>query len=120
MTIRIKRVYEPRMPADGYRVLVDRVWPRGFTKERAAVDAWLKSVAPSTALRKWSGHDPTKWDEFRHRYFVELDAGPEGLDGLVARARAGVVTLVYSARDTEHNQAVALAEWLERALERDR
>lgn len=112
--VKVKRVYDAPAKADGHRVLVDRVWPRGVSKETAAVDEWLKSVAPSTELRKWFGHDPDKWDEFRRRYFAELDAGPEGLDELLARAVAGPVTLVYSARDTDRNQAVALKQWLER------
>lgn len=117
-TIRIKRVYDAPAQDDGHRVLVDRVWPRGVSRESAAVDEWLKSVAPGTALRQWFGHDPAKWNEFRRRYFAELDAGPEGLDGLLTRARApGTLTLVYSARDTEHNQAVALREWLMRQRE---
>lgn len=111
--IHVKRIYEPHAKADGRRVLVDRIWPRGFTRERAAVDHWLKTLAPSTALRKWSGHDPAKWEEFRRRYFAELDEGPEGLDDLLDLVRAGTVTLVYSARDTERNQAVALKQWLE-------
>ncbi len=113
--IKVKRVYEEPSRSDGYRVLVDRVWPRGISKEGAAVKEWLKEVGPSTALRKWFDHDPAKWDDFRRRYFAELDAGPPGLADLQARARAGMVTLVYSARDTEHNQAVALREWLEGA-----
>ena len=112
--IRLKRVYEGATNADGYRVLVDRVWPRGVTKERAKIDVWLKSVAPSTQLRKWFDHDPRKWLEFKKRYFAELDAGPDGLDELLGRARASVVTLVYSARDEQHNQAVALREYLTR------
>ena len=116
--VKVKRVYEEPSPTDGYRVLVDRVWPRGVSKETAAVDEWLKSVAPSTELRKWFGHDPAKWTEFRRRYFAELAAGPEGLDDLQGRARAsGTLTLVYSARDTERNQAVALREWLMRQRE---
>lgn len=115
--ITVRRVYEGPSRSDGYRVLVDRVWPRGVSKDAAAVDAWLKSVAPSTELRKWFDHDPARWGEFRRRYFAELDEGPEGLDDLLERARTGTVTLVYSARDTEHNQAVALREWLMRHRE---
>ena len=110
--LRIKRVYEEASQSDGLRVLVDRVWPRGVTKQRAHVDLWLKSVAPTTALRKWFGHDPGKWDEFTRRYFEELDEGPSGLDQLLRQVSEGIVTLVYSARDTEHNQAVALEEYL--------
>ena len=110
--ISVKRVYDPADKADGFRVLVDRVWPRGVTKERAKLDLWLKSVAPSTQLRKWFDHDPQKWPEFKRRYFAELDADPTGLDELVSRATASVVTLVFSARDEQHNQAVALREYL--------
>jgi uncharacterized protein YeaO (DUF488 family) len=107
-----KRVYEEAASTDGFRVLVDRVWPRGMTKERASVDLWLPSVAPGTPLRKWFDHDPAKWVEFKRRYFAELDEGPEGLDELLARASREAVTLVYSARDEAHNQAAALAEYL--------
>jgi uncharacterized protein YeaO (DUF488 family) len=110
----VKRVYEPASKADGFRVLVDRVWPRGVTKQRARIDVWLKSIAPSTQLRKWFDHDPRKWPEFKIRYFDELDAGPPGLDELLSRSTASVVTLVYSARDEQHNQAVALREYLNR------
>ena len=110
--ISVKRVYEPASKADGFRVLVDRVWPRGVTKQRAKVDVWLKSVAPSTELRKWFDHDPRKWSGFKKRYFAELDAGPPGLDELVSRASASVLTLVFSARDEQHNQAVALRDYL--------
>ena len=111
--IRIKRVYEPAGADDGCRVLVDRVWPRGITKDRAAIDLWLKDVAPSTELRKWFGHEPARWDEFRRRYGAELgNAGPL-LDDLRARAAKAPLTLVYSARDTLHNQAVALKQVLQ-------
>ena len=116
LKIRVKRVYEPASKADGFRVLVDRVWPRGMTKPRARVDVWLKSVAPSTELRKWFGHDPRKWAGFKKRYFAELDEGSEGYGELLERAGAGVVTLVYSARDERHNQAVALQEYLSARL----
>ena len=109
---RIKRVYEPPAASDGTRVLVDRVWPRGVSKQRAAVDHWLKGVAPSTELRRWFGHDPTRWDEFRRRYAAELDLDPPDLARL--RALPGPVTLVYSARDEAHNQAVALRDYLAR------
>ena len=111
--ISVKRVYEPTRKTDGFRVLVDRVWPRGVTKQRANIDLWLKSVAPSTQLRKWFDHDPRKWSEFKNRYFVELDAGPLGLDEVVSRATASVVTLVFSARNEQYNQAVALREYLD-------
>ena len=112
--VSVKRVYEPTDKADGFRVLVDRVWPRGVTKERAKVNLWLKSVAPSTQLRKWFDHDPRKWTEFKNRYFAELDAAPPGLDELLECATASVVTLVFSARDERHNQAIALREYLNR------
>lgn len=112
MNIQVKRVYEPAAPEDGQRVLVDRVWPRGLTKERVAADAWLKDVAPSTGLRQWFGHERTKWDAFRQRYAVELDAHPEALTPLLTAARKGRLTLLYAARDTECNQAVALRAYL--------
>lgn len=110
--IRIKRVYEAPSGDDGFRVLVDRVWPRGMTKEKAAVDLWLKDVAPSTDLRKWFGHDPARWNEFRARYRAELEAQPALVEQLRARARNGPLTLVYSAHDEAHNQAVVLQEAL--------
>ena len=118
MPIKLKRVYEEALKADGFRVLVDRVWPRGVSKERANVDLWLKSVAPTTPLRKWFDHDAKKWQEFQRRYFAELDAGPAGLDDLCERAAGSVVTLVYSARNEENNQAVALREYLSREITR--
>ena len=114
--ISVKRVYEAAGKADGFRVLVDRVWPRGVTKQRASIDLWLKSVAPSTQLRKWFDHDPRKWPEFKGRYFAELDAEPPGLDELLSRATASVVTLVFSARNEQYNQAVALREYLNSLL----
>lgn len=110
--IQIKRVYEPASPEDGWRVLVDRLWPRGMTKERAQADLWLKEAAPSTELRLWFGHDPAKWDEFMRRYRAELDAQPEAVAALLAAAARGRLTLLYSARDETRNQAVALREYL--------
>ena len=107
--IKIKRVYEPVAPSDGTRVLVDRVWPRGVSRERAALDSWLPGVGPSTELRRWFGHEPERWLEFRERYRAELD-GNDLVAELAGIARAGTLTLLYSARDTEHNQAVVLAE----------
>jgi uncharacterized protein YeaO (DUF488 family) len=107
---RIKRAYEPAAEADGTRVLVDRVWPRGITKEKAAVSEWLKEVAPSTELRKWFGHEPERFAEFRERYRAELK-GSAALEEL--RRLKGVVTLVYGAHDETHNQAVVLKELLE-------
>ena len=110
--IAIKRVYQTPEAADGQRILVDRVWPRGMTKERLQADLWLKSVAPSTALRNWFGHDPSKWNAFKKRYFLELDQNPEGVDRLMDAVKNGSVTLLYSAKDATCNQAVALKEYL--------
>jgi uncharacterized protein YeaO (DUF488 family) len=113
MPIGVKKIYEPPAASDGVRVLVDRLWPRGLRKEEAQLDAWLKEVAPSTELRKWFGHDPEKWPEFRRRYFAELDDRAQALRELQSMARAGPVTLLYGARDEQHNQALALSEYLE-------
>lgn len=110
--IAIKRVYEEPQDSDGKRILVDRLWPRGLTKEKARIDLWLKDVAPSNELRKWFGHDPEKWVEFQKRYAAELTAHPEGLAALKADLKKGPVTLLYGAHDEEHNQAVALAKML--------
>lgn len=115
MTIAIQRVYEPPSPDDGVRVLVDRVWPRGVSRDAADVVAWCKAVAPSTELRKWFAHDANKWPEFVARYHAELDANPDAVDELLAHApQRGRLTLVYSAKDEQHNQAVALREYLTR------
>jgi uncharacterized protein YeaO (DUF488 family) len=110
---RIKRVYDPPEAGDGMRVLVDRIWPRGVKKSEFAMDLWLKEVGPSTDLRKWFGHDPAKWEEFRRRYEAELDEKPELTTQLRQRAEEEPVTLLFSARDLEHNQAVALKTYLE-------
>ena len=118
MSIGLKRAYDPPAKSDGRRILVDRVWPRGIARDDLQIDAWLKDLAPSTELRKWFGHDPAKWDEFRKRYAGELEQRSEALEELVEKARAGRVTLVFSAKDTEHNNAVALKEHLERRLKR--
>ena len=112
MHIKIKRVYLGSEEDDGRRILVDRLWPRGLTKEKANVDLWLKEVAPSTELRKWFGHDPSKWQEFEARYRVELRAKKEELSLLRQEASQGPVTLLYSARDEEHNEAVVLKKIL--------
>jgi uncharacterized protein YeaO (DUF488 family) len=109
--LKLKRAYEPAAEGDGQRVLVDRIWPRGVSKGEARIALWLKDVAPSTALRKWFGHDPEKWTEFRRRYAEELDGNP-ALDQLRQIIAEGPVTLVYGAKDEAHNQAVALAEYL--------
>jgi uncharacterized protein YeaO (DUF488 family) len=113
MTIKLKRVYEQPDAKDGERVLVDRLWPRGLTKEKARVDLWLKEIGPSTELRKWFGHDPAKWAEFRRRYRAELKENGEQVAQLGAEVRKGPVTLVYGAKDEQHNEAVVLLEWLE-------
>ncbi|MET4684570.1 DUF488 domain-containing protein [Brevundimonas faecalis] len=109
---RIKRVYEAPAASDGMRILVDRLWPRGLSKEKAHVDLWLKTIAPSTELRKWFGHEPERWDEFRRRYQAELETNTEAVGELKTALGKGPVTLVYGARDEAHNDAVALAEWL--------
>ncbi len=111
--IKIKRAYDEVSDDDGYRILVGRLWPRGVTKERAAVALWLKDVAPSTELREWFGHDPRKWDEFKERYWKELDDRRNDVETIWKKAREGTVTLVYSARDREHNTAQALKEYIE-------
>lgn len=110
--LKVKRVYDPPSEEDGYRILVDRVWPRGMTKEKAHVDAWRKELGPSDALRTWFGHDPDRWDEFRRRYREELHTTGRWADlmEIAERAQEEEVTLVFSARDTAHNQAVALKE----------
>ncbi|MCC7352869.1 MAG: DUF488 domain-containing protein [Anaerolineae bacterium] len=110
--IQTKRVYEPPEPADGARFLVERLWPRGIKKEALRLDGWLKDVAPSDALRRWFGHDPARWEEFRRRYLAELNAHPAAWRPLVEAAHRGDVTLLYSARDTEHNSALLLKEYL--------
>jgi uncharacterized protein YeaO (DUF488 family) len=115
LNIRLKRAYEAPSAEDGLRVLVDRLWPRGLGKSEAAIDRWLKEVAPSSELRRWFGHDPRKWDEFRRKYQAELSGQGELLRELRQAAREGPLTLVYSARDQEHNQAVVRRDVLERA-----
>lgn len=105
-------MYEPPEPSDGVRVLVDRVWPRGMTKERVNADVWLKEIGPSNELRKWFGHDPSRWSGFREKYFAELEAMPSVVHKLKELATEQDVTLLFSASDVEHNQAVALVEYL--------
>jgi uncharacterized protein YeaO (DUF488 family) len=114
--IQVKRAYEEASKDDGERFLVERLWPRGVKKQNLRVEAWLKDVAPSTKLRQWFQHDTAKWAEFRRRYFHELETHPEPWRPLLARARRGRVTLVYSAHDTEHNNAIALKEFLEHKI----
>jgi uncharacterized protein YeaO (DUF488 family) len=110
LDVRTKRVYDPAEPGDGYRILIDRLWPRAVSRERAQLDEWARDLAPSTDLRKWFNHDPERFPEFRKRYREELRAHTEQIDALRARARRGPVTIVYGARDTEHNDAVVIAE----------
>ncbi len=112
--IHLKRVYETPSSKDGLRILVDRLWPRGLTKERAAVGLWLKEVAPSTELRKWFGHDPAKWREFQLRYRKELREQRDAIELLKQKSKDRIVTLVYGARDEEHNEAQVLKKVLER------
>ncbi len=116
--IQVKRAYEPVSRHDGARFLVERLWPRGVRKEDLHIEAWLKDVAPSTELRKWFQHDPEKWKHFKHRYFRELARHRGVLQPLLTRARREPVTLIYSAHDTEHNNAVALQEFLEKEMAR--
>lgn len=120
MDVRLKRAYEPAASSDGYRVLIDRLWPRGVSRERADLDEWERELPPSTELREWFGHEPRRFEEFRRRYVEELREHRARLTDLRRRARDGTLTLVYSARDTEHNDAVVLAEVLRRGLPRSR
>ena len=110
--IRIKRTYEPAAQADGQRILVERLWPRGMKKEALHADAWLKEVAPSTQLRQWFGHKVERWEEFRRRYQRELNANPEAWKPLLEASKRGTVTLLYSAHDVDHNGAIVLREYL--------
>src|SRR5688500_4088170 len=112
MKIKIKRAYEKSDKEDGVRILVDRLWPRGLTKEKAGIDVWLKEIAPSTELRKWFGHDPDKWKEFQKRYRQELKNNKEQVAVLKEQAKKRVVTLVYGAKNEEHNEALVLKELL--------
>ncbi|MFC7139807.1 DUF488 domain-containing protein [Halosimplex aquaticum] len=112
MSVHTKRVYDDPDPADGTRVLVDRLWPRGVSKEKAQLDDWMKDVAPSDELREWFEHDPGRWDEFRERYRNELDDRSERVQELLEYARTGTLTLLYAATDEEHNNAVVLADYL--------
>lgn len=112
MRIQTKRVYDKPAPSDGRRILIDRLWPRGLSKAAAKVHFWAKAIAPSTALRRWYQHDPAKWDEFRRRYFAELDANPEGLAELRAHLGQGPVTILYGSQETRLNNATALCEYL--------
>lgn len=116
--VRLKRAYDPVTTADGYRVLIDRLWPRGISRKRANLDEWEKELAPSSELRQWFGHEPGRFEQFRRRYIEELRSERPRLTALRRRARDGTLTLVYSAKDTENNDAVVLAEVLRRGLPR--
>jgi uncharacterized protein YeaO (DUF488 family) len=111
--VKLKRAYDRVSPTDGKRLLVERLWPRGLSKEHLKLDGWIREVAPTTELRKWFGHDPAKWRQFRSRYFRELDSRPASWRSIVSLAGRGTVTLVYSSHDEEHNNAVALREYLQ-------
>ncbi len=110
--VKVKRIYDPSSPEDGKRIYIDRLWPRGLKKSEAIFDEWLKEIAPTDTLRKWFGHDPAKWNEFKKRYTKELESKEELLNKLKSEAKRGRITLLYSAKDTEHNNAVALAAFL--------
>ncbi|MGB7291928.1 MAG: DUF488 domain-containing protein [Thermodesulfobacteriota bacterium] len=114
MAIKVKRVYDGHSKEDGIRILVDRLWPRAVSKEDASVDIWLKDIAPSNELRKWFNHDPEKWDEFKIRYFSELDHKSELVKEVLNRAKKGNLTLVFSAKEEKYNNAEALKEYLEK------
>ena len=116
--IKLKRVYEEETPDDGVRYLIERLWPRGIRKESLHIDAWLKDAGPSTELRKWFSHDPEKWPEFRRRYSAELNHAKDAWAPIREAAERGTVTLLYSSHDTEHNNAVALKEYIERKMVR--
>jgi uncharacterized protein YeaO (DUF488 family) len=111
--IKIKRVYEDADEGDGFRVLVDRLWPRGLSKDKAKVDMWLKDIAPGDTLRKWFAHDPEKWTEFKRRYFEELKNKKELVDTVIEKSRSGTVTLLYGTKEERYNNAVALKEYIE-------
>jgi uncharacterized protein YeaO (DUF488 family) len=113
MRIRLKRAYAAPAPDDGLRILVERLWPRGLSKERAAVDLWVKDAAPSPELRRWYGHDPAKWDEFRKRYRAELRQNKDSVEELRRKCRGKTVTFVYAARDEDRNSALVLKDYLE-------
>jgi uncharacterized protein YeaO (DUF488 family) len=114
--IKIKRIYEPPAGDDGFRILVDRLWPRGLSKGKAKVDLWLKEISPSNELRKWYGHDPEKWAEFKKRYFKEIEDQEEGFDLIIKKAKGEIVTFLFSSQEEKLNNAAALKEFVERKL----
>ncbi len=111
--LKIKRIYDPPSRDDGMRVLVDLLWPRGLTKEKAKIDLWIKEAAPGTELRKWFNHEPEKWEAFKQRFFAELDKKPEAVEDIIGRARKGTVTLLFGSKEERFNNAVALKEYIE-------
>ena len=111
MGLKIKRIYEPVEKEDGFRILVDRLWPRGLTKEKAAIDLWLKDIAPSTELREWFAHDPEKWKEFQNKYLKELKENKEAVDTLKGHLKKGTITFLYAAKDEAHNEAQVLKDY---------
>ncbi len=117
MRIRTKRIYEEPARSDGRRILIDRLWPRGISKDAAQIHSWDKSVAPSHELRRWYQHEPSKWEEFRRRYFAELDANPEGLAELRAHLGQGTATLLFGSKEERLNNATALREYLESSID---
>ena len=114
--IMIKRIYDPPAAEDGFRILVDRLWPRGLAKAKTKVDLWLKEISPSNELRKWYGHDPEKWEEFKKRYRNEIEDQKEALDSIVKKARGGIVTFLFSSKEKKLNNAAALKEFVERRM----
>lgn len=119
LNVIVKRVYEKAEPGDGFRILVDRLWPRGISREAAKIELWLKDLAPTTELRKWYGHDAEKWPEFRRRYFAELDANPAALEPLLVQVRRGRVCLLFSSKEEKLNNAWALVEYLREDEDRE-
>lgn len=115
ISLHIKRIYDDPAPSDGFRVLVDRLWPRGISQEEARLDLWLGDIAPSPGLRKWFNHDPARWNDFLDRYFAELDERPEVITELFQKATTGKITLLFAAKDVQHNHALALKMYLEGA-----
>ena len=120
MKLNVKRVYLPASKKDGLRILVDRLWPRGISKEKSKIDLWLKEIAPSNDLRKWYNHEPEKWDEFKKKYFKELSSNPEPLNLLIEKAAKETATLLYSSKEERFNNAVALKEYIEIYISPDR
>lgn len=114
--IRVKRIYDPPSADDGFRILVDRLWPRGLNKSRAKVDLWLKDIAPSNELRRWYGHDPKKWTEFKKRYFKEIEGRDEELEVIINRGKGGTVTFLFSSKEEKLNNAAALKEFVQTKL----